>query len=182
MNHLLARLLPELAQAERSAAEHPAREAQRLASYPPGRAMHDIAAHADGTCRALSEILRRIAPDARAGAGMGTWFSIMRERVTDLWISREGSYRQTLLGLHHTMDLLDLVVAAADEDDRTDLARWATATRDERAPLLLQCTAELAWFGHHPDIAAAPAKSGTTPRVLHAVTTTAGAILRRAAA
>jgi hypothetical protein len=80
---------------------------------------------------------------------MGT----LRRAVFDRMMSREKSYRATLLGMHHGVDCALLTRAAAGVCGRADITSFLTEWLDERRPLVEDCTHQLAWFATHPEIA-----------------------------
>jgi hypothetical protein len=150
-DELLDTLLTEMAQTERSAVEHPRKEAARFAGgAPPVLALLAVADHAE---RALVEIERF--PDGSSGLGeaIGRTFSAVRDAVADRLVSREKSYRGTLLGLQHGVDCALLVRAVADAGGRADVVAFLDRWLAERQPLVAACRGALEWFAHNPDLA-----------------------------
>lgn len=154
---LLRSLMRELFQSERSAQRHPRVEAQRLPDTPPGRALEAVARHAD----AISEELPRRAqkhglPVSLAGLAAGSTFSQLRRNVFDLFMDVETSYRATLLGMRHGLDVMRMLreagMAAGDEE----LAEWSERIYEARAPLVEECAQQLSWFAKNPEKATTP--------------------------
>jgi hypothetical protein len=150
---LLQHLLTEMVQTEESAREHPRKEAARfVAGDPPAVAMLAVAEHAE---RALPALERLTGPPSRGlGKAIGSTFSAVRDLLGDRLISREKSYRGTLLGLHHGIDCALLTQAVAWACGRTDVVAFCTDWVDQRRPLVARCQREMTWFAAHPDLAA----------------------------
>jgi hypothetical protein len=151
---LLERLVVELFQTEESARKHPGIEAGRLADTPPGRAMRAVAMHA---ARVLPE-LRRLAEaeglgSRSLGAFIGDAFSLARRLAFDRALDREKSYRGTLLGMYHGVDVVRLLRASARARGRDRIASFCEAWLDERIPLIDAAGRQLDWFGAHPALA-----------------------------
>lgn len=158
---LLGRLFVELFQTEESARKHPRVEAERLGDTPPGRAMRAVAGHA---VRVLPE-LRRLAEaeglgTRSAGSWIGDAFSLARRIAFDRMLDREKSYRGTLLGLYHGIDVVRLLRAAARAHGRDRIASFCDAWLDERIGLIEAAGRQLDWFGAHPALAV---ESSTSP-------------------
>lgn len=149
---LLKSLLLEMAQTERSAKEHPRKEADRLGlDEPPARALFAVADHAE---RVLPDLARLVGSRrARIGEAIGKVFSILRQTLGDKLVSKEKSYRGTLLGLHHGIDCALLTRAVASACQRTDLVEFLTTWLEEREPLVAECQREVRWFASHADLA-----------------------------
>jgi hypothetical protein len=149
---LLDALLIEMAQTERSAKEHPRKEANRLGvDEPPARALLAVADHAE---RRLPE-LERLVGSTRSSIGeaIGNTFSVLREALADRLVSKEKSYRGTLIGLHHGVDCALLTRAVASVCERPELVRLLTVWLEEREPLVARCQREVEWFAAHADVA-----------------------------
>jgi hypothetical protein len=158
-DRLLTSLIVEVFQAERSGTEHAPREAQRLGDTPPGRVMRDIG----DDCRRALEELRAIAsrpdiPQGSFGEKLGSMFSTVRERMGDVFVSRQMSYRGTLLGVHHGVDAILLLRGAAENAGDVEVVEWCMRTLDTRHPLLERAQHELSWFAREPARAMEPAK------------------------
>lgn len=152
-NPILARAWGELFQTERSAERHPLVEAERLGDVPPAAAMRLVSAHAT---RSLARLEALAGPRgheaAHAGRAVGDFFSNMRQKVADLTLTTEMSYRGTLLGMRHGVDLFTLVhyaAAAVDPELHAFTAEWLA----ERAQLVEAVARELAWFAANPELA-----------------------------
>jgi hypothetical protein len=145
---LLTTLLTEMFQTEKSAMEHPRKEAERLGSEPPGIAMLAVSEHAE---QAIRDLERLSCDGARNfGKAIGEVFSMVRDAVTDRLMSTEKSYRGTLLGLHHGIDCATLTRAVASECGDSELASFLSVWLQERRPLVYACEDELKWFARHP--------------------------------
>lgn len=172
---LLDTLVRELYQAERAAQRHGALEADRLGGVPPASAMRAVARDADAVLRELPALSRKLGlPVSPPGVSMGTLFSILRTTVADRLIDKERSYRGTLLGLRHGVDLVRLLRSAARTDKHKDLATWCGAWLERREPLVDEVAHHLTWFGRHPSQALAPVDSrswlGRAGRVIEGLT------------
>jgi hypothetical protein len=150
----------ELFQAERSATRHPRVESDRLGATPPGNAMDEIALHAEKQLDELDDIavLRGIA-DGAAPKAIGRVFSSIRDNLTDLTTSAEQSYRLTLLGVRHGIDLVRLLRELAIRADDRGLKAWTEGWLLRRVELAEQAEAQLEWFAEHPARALAPVRS-----------------------
>lgn len=155
----LSTLVHELFQTERSAKVHPIVEAERLGDVPPARALRAVSAHAE---RALAElpplVKRHQLPDSKVGRLVGSTFSTLRDRMFDLLLSAEKSYRGTLLGIRHGVDLVELIQYVAREAGDLVLVEWCGRWLERRRPLVEEVARELKWFAADPDRARAPAK------------------------
>jgi hypothetical protein len=151
---LLGRLFVELFQTETSALEHPRLEGERLGDSPPGRAMRAVSVHA---ARVLPELRRVAAAEGFATRSLGSWigdaFSVARRLAFDRVLDREKSYRGTLIGMYHGVDVVRLLRAAARARRRERIAAFCDGWLDERIPLVDAAGRQLDWFGAHPDIA-----------------------------
>jgi hypothetical protein len=154
--------LRELFQAERSGSRHPRVEAQRLGQGPPAAIMDEIASHASTALEELDDIARergvRPSDDMKA---IGRTLSGFRNQFADLTMTQEQSFRMTLLGVRHGIDLVrllrELALVAHDEDLRQWSERWLL----RRLDLAEQAETALEWFVANPHKAIAPAR--TTP-------------------
>lgn len=147
--------MTELFQTERSAYRHPIREAARLGDVPPAIALRAVAAHANEVLDELPELARaRGFTIAGVGAVIGEVFSDVRHFFADRLIDRERSYRGTLLGMRHGIDLVRLLRASAEDESDTELASWCERWANVRERLVAGVERELDWFGHHQTFAA----------------------------
>jgi hypothetical protein len=152
-NPILARAWGELFQTERSAERHPLVEAERLGDVPPAMPMRLVSAHATNSLATLEGLARsRGHGAATAGRAVGDFFSEMRQKLADLTLTQEMSYRGTLLGIRHGIDLVTLVHYAAAQVD-PELHAWTLEWIDERTRLVETATRELAWFAANPELA-----------------------------
>jgi hypothetical protein len=148
---LLVKLSRELFQTETSASWHCRREAETLGDTPPARALAALADHADGVLRELPELAKRHElPVSGLGHLVGRLFSTTRQRLLDRLIDAERSYRGTLLGIRHGMDLVQLMAHTADAIGDDELARWCRAWLEVRRQRAIDVEAELVWFARHP--------------------------------
>ena len=154
VQELLHTLFTELFQTERSADVHSTREADRLGGAPPALALRLVAAHAQGAMGEIVELAEaRGFADTRAGVGVGSMFSQFRDGLADHLISRERSYRVTLLGMRHGMDVVRSVRFVAEAAGDTGLSTFCQTWLEHRAPLVDRVAAELAWFARNPESA-----------------------------
>jgi hypothetical protein len=158
---LLGRLFVELFQTEESARKHPRIEAERLGDTAPGRAMRVVSDHAS---RVLPELRRLAAAERLESRSLGSWigdaFSVARRVAFDRMLDREKSYRGTLIGLYHGVDVVRLLRASARTDGRDRIAAFCDAWLDERIPLIDAAGRQLDWFAEHPQLAL---ESSTAP-------------------
>ena len=171
---LIAVLLVEAAQAERTVRSHCGREADRLGSTPPGWSMRAVANRAQ---RALRD-LRPLAQGRSEGLGredvpfsrrIGRMISDVRELGADILVSTEKSYRATLLEIHQAavafLLLEDAAVAAGDEELADYCHRWLA----ERTRLIGDAERDLAWFAANPERALGRAMPPLMNRLRRAV-------------
>lgn len=152
---LLRSLFRELFQSERSAMKHPRREAERLGSGPPAQALEAVTDHAKRVFAELCAAARASnVPVSRAGMAIGSLFSIARHVVLDRAVDTERSYRATLLGMRHGVDVVKLVRKVADASGRVELAGFCTRWLDDREPLVERVESAMSWFAEHPQRAA----------------------------
>jgi len=154
----LANLVRELFQTEESAKHHPLAEAERLGEVPPAEALRAVAVHARRTLAELPPLVRgHDLPVSDGGRTVGAAFSAIRERVADLMLTAERSYRGTLLGMHHGIDLVILIQSLARMEGDVELASWCEQWLERRRPLVEAAVQELAWFAANPARAREPA-------------------------
>lgn len=155
----LANLVRELFQTEESAKEHPMLEAERLGEVPPAVALRAVAAHARRTLAELPSLVRRHdLPVSNGGRRVGAAFSTIRNRFADLMLTAERSYRGTLLGMRHGVDLVILIQSVARMEGDGGLANWCDHWLERRRPLVEAAAQELAWFAANPARAREPAR------------------------
>lgn len=155
---LLISLFRELRQTERSAQVHGAREAKRV-SGAPQEALVAVSEHAARINRELPELMRsEELPTGRVGRAVGAMFSSIREAVADRLVDLERSYRGTLLGLRHGVDVIKMIRHLADACGRVEIGGFCTRWLDEREPMVARAEHAMSWFAHHPARAHARAR------------------------
>ena len=153
---LLASLVQELRQTERSAEVHGAREARRLRDATPARALEAVVAHAARVNHMLPAFIAREGLSrGRLGRLVGDVFSIVRQAILDRVLDEERSYRATLVGLRHGVDLVRMIRHVADASGRVEIGGFCTRWLDEREPLVADAEHAMSWFAHHPAAALA---------------------------
>lgn len=150
LRHLCDKLCRELAQSEQSALVHPAREARKLGPTAPGRALSAISEHARALRPELEVLCVRQAFGIRLGQLVGNTFSTLRTLLFDRLIDAEQSYRGTLLGVRHGIDLARLLREVALRRDQAGLVRFCERLLVERVALIQDAESALAWFADEP--------------------------------
>jgi len=157
---LFKRLGHELFQTETSAALHCRREAERLAGTPPAEALLAVANHAQDVLRELPALSALSSvPESKGGTLVGRIFSELRDKFADRVIDSERSYRGTLLGARHGVDLVRLLRSTAQQNGDAPLKAFCEVWLERRSPLVERVAEELDWFAQNPE--AATALSGT---------------------
>jgi hypothetical protein len=150
-HELLATLVRELFQSERSADRHPAREAERFGDSAPARALRAVSSHARQVLAELPAVVESARlPDSTAGRTVGEIFSLVRDNVADFLVDAERSYRGTLLGMRHGVDLVRMIQRVADASGQVEIGGFCTRWLAEREPLVHDVEAAMAWFAQHP--------------------------------
>ncbi|MGK4008266.1 hypothetical protein WMF31_36950 [Sorangium sp. So ce1036] len=163
----LASLVRELFQTERSAKTHPLVEAERLGDVPPAHAMRAISAHATAVLAELPSLMRvRGLPVSAGGSAVGEAFSALRDHLADHVLNKEKSYRGTLLGVRHGVDLVELIQYVATVEGDALLAAWCARWLSTRRPLVEAAADELAWLAARPALATQPAEEGPLAHLL----------------
>lgn len=158
---LLQSLVTELCQSERSALKHPRREADRLGHAPPAQALRAVCEHAERAGGDLDRAIRASGLSvSRLGVMVGSLFSFVRQTVGDRLIEQERSYRGTLLGFRHGVDLVKMIQRVADASGMVELGGFCARWLAEREPLVERVEHCMGWFAEHP----VPALE--TPRLL----------------
>ncbi|HET8935196.1 MAG TPA: Rieske 2Fe-2S domain-containing protein [Polyangiales bacterium] len=149
---LIRQLSHELWQTELSASQHCRREAERLGDLPPARALLAAAEHADSVLAVLPE-LGKGRPFANGGIGLalGKVFTEVRDTIADKLLTSERSYRGTLLGLRHGVDLVQSLRLAAARARDAQLTTFLESWQHRRVPLVEEVANQLGWFADHPD-------------------------------
>jgi len=159
-HELLRSLMRELFQSERSAMKHPRRQADRLGGGPPAQALQAVSEHA---ARSYGDLCAMASAgdlaSSRGGRVIGSLLSTARHVVLDRAVDAERSYRATLLGLRHGVDVVKLVRKVADASGRVELAGFCTRWLGEREPLVERVEAAMGWFAEHPQRAAEMARA-----------------------
>jgi hypothetical protein len=151
---LRASLMEEIFQTERSAQLHCAREAQRLGDSAPARALRACAQHAGAVEVELVAIARKHKlPEGGLGSMVGRVLSRARDLVIDRLIDEERSYRGTLLGLRHGLDVVRMMQHVADASGQVEIAGFCTRWLAEREPLVEEVARAMTWFALHPKVA-----------------------------
>lgn len=172
---LIATLIRELFQTENSARLHPAREARRLGDVPPARSMLALSAHAAAVLDELPGVAASCGlPPSVGGLTAGRVFSEARDKAIDLFLTAEKSYRGTLLGLRHGVDLVKLLRDTAEAADDHMLVAFCNRWLAKRVPLLADATGDLAWFGARPACALAPNHRGVFARLVRTLARAVG--------
>lgn len=168
----LANLVRELFQTEQSARRHPRVEIQRLGDVPPARVLRAVAAHADEALAALPGLVTQDRlPVSVGGRTVGAAFSVLRTQIADLFLNAERSYRATLLGMRHGVDLVVLLEQVARRDGAEALARWCDDWLERRRDLLEDAERALSWFAEHPERAQEASEDRPLARAFHALLT-----------
>lgn len=151
LDKLLRNLLHEVYQTETSAVKHCQREANRLGDSAPAQALLAVSKHAQEAMPALIDICRRAQLPVSAAGGMaGAFLSQFRDKLADRLIQSERSYRVTLLGIRHGIDLMRVVSATADAANELALEEFCQSWLGTRIVLAERVEEELQWFVRHP--------------------------------
>lgn len=153
---LLSNLARELFQTEVSAVRHCRREARRNPGTGPAIALSSVAQHADRALVELTALARREdLPVSKFGTLLGETFSQVRDKVADHMLDAERSYRATLLGIRHGVDVVHMFGSTAALARREAIADWAELWLLERMRLMLIVEHQLDWFASHVERALA---------------------------
>lgn len=149
---LRMKLCRELAQSERSALVHTRREARRLGDISPAHALLAISAHAEALRPPFEALMVKRQPrrGIQVGRIVGEWFSTMRHLIADRVIDVERSYRGTLLGMRHGVDIVRLLREVALRDHDAHLVRFCDEFLLDRLALIEGAEQALAWFAEQP--------------------------------
>ncbi len=157
---LLRSLMREFFQTETSAVQHCRREALRYGDAPPASALLAVAEDARQVLRKLPALAESMGmPVSRLGVLTGAFFSEMRERVFDRLLPSERSYRGTLLGIRHGIDLVSSMRHVAESLGTEALFDFCDSWLTRRTILMNQVEDELAWFARHPQRALVSARA-----------------------
>jgi hypothetical protein len=151
LRSLLKSLTREFFQTETSAVKHCRREADRLGEASPARPLREIASQAEQFLKQLPLIAKANGlPKSAGGVAVGKLFSQTRDKLFDRLIRSERSYRGTMLGVRHGVDLVQLLAPAAREARLPELSEFCERWLAARQPLVASLERELAWFAKHP--------------------------------
>jgi hypothetical protein len=151
---LLERLFHELFQTETSAARHPRVQARKLGDTPPAHALEAVARHAEQVRRQLPVLARAAGlSTSLTGRLIGSVFHWLRHALFDRVVDAERSYRATLLGLRHGLDLVRLLREVADREGLDLLVEWCDDWAIARTPMVEAAACELYWFAEEPESA-----------------------------
>jgi hypothetical protein len=89
-------------------------------------------------------------PISPGGRIVGKVFSAVRHLFADRVIEAERSYRGTLLGIRHGIDVMRLLEQVAMVLNDAELANWCEDWLDTRNDLVARVEEGLAWFARHP--------------------------------
>lgn len=155
---LLRNLTREVFQTEVSASRHCRREARRNPGSPPAQALLAVAEHADKALETFSQQARTAnLPASTMGGLLGATFSELRERVADHLLDAERSYRATLLGVRHGIDVIKMFGLTAALARHDALAQWAEEWLATRTTLASELERQIEWFAVHAERALARA-------------------------
>jgi hypothetical protein len=147
LSELRQKLCRELAQSERSAMVHPRREARRLGDIPPAQALIALADHAEELRPRFEALMAKRQPKGRRiGSAVGQAFSTLRHGLLDRLIASERSYRGTLLGFKHGLDVARLLREVALREHDLLLVRFCDEMLIERSALVERAEQALTWF------------------------------------
>jgi hypothetical protein len=147
----LTSLTRELFQTETSAARHCRREADRLGESEPALALRAVADHADAILSELPGLAERNGmPISKGGKMTGALFSQLRDKMFDMLIDSDRSYRGTLLGCRHGLDVVRMLQHLACEMGKPDLDAFCAAWLNTRTVLVQKVEDELKWFAKNP--------------------------------
>ena len=154
--NLLHSLLREMQQTERSALLHCGKEATRLGSHGPIAPLQAIVTHATEVEPKLTElVIEQRVPWPRVGDLAGRAMSFLRSVGFEGLAGHERSYRGTLLGVRHGMDVARMLRQVAINAANRPIAAFASEWLAGREPLILPLADGLRWFAAHPGVARA---------------------------
>lgn len=131
---------------------HTRREARRLGDVPPAHALAALGEHARSHRTELDLVACRNQPERglQIARAIGQTFSALRTLLFDRMIDTERSYRGTLLGFRHGIDvarlLREVAIKAGDERLVTFIDDWMP----RRLELIAHAERALAWFAEVP--------------------------------
>jgi hypothetical protein len=141
----------ELFRLETEAVKHYVREARRLGSASPARVLLRLAHQSERLVGQLPDVARAHAlACCFHSASIGAFFSAAGSKLVERWTRSERSYRTTMLGVHQSMDVMQLLASTAREAGLTELERFCATWLEARRPLVHALESELVWFAKHP--------------------------------
>jgi hypothetical protein len=161
LQKLREKLCRELAQSEHSAEVQPRREAKHLGDTPPAAALLAIADHAAAMRPRFDALIpgRRASPrGVLIARAIGEMFSTLRRAVFDRLIDTERSYRGTLLGVDHGIDLVRMLRAVAIRETDQPLVDLCEDWLTTRIALVEEAQLALDWFAARPELALQPGR------------------------
>jgi hypothetical protein len=99
---------------------------------------------------------------SHAGALVGAALSELRDKLSDPLIHSERSYRGTLLGTRHGLDLVKMIAFAADATGKLPFESFGQSWLTTRTVLVLRAEAAMSWFAQHPHEASRFARAPLT--------------------
>ncbi|HYO96348.1 MAG TPA: hypothetical protein VER33_17640 [Polyangiaceae bacterium] len=155
---LIAATFHELVQAERSASVQTRAEAERLHATPPGYAMAQIADDAAEALPKLEQLVESRNFGCVDRATMSYLVSIFREGIVDRMLNKEMSYRTTLLGVRHGIDLVRMLWELGIASDDRELVAWCDTWLTRRFARVSEAEGAFSWFALNPALAMEPAR------------------------
>lgn len=154
LERLREKLCRELAQSERDAVVHTEREARRLGEAPPALALRAISEHASALRSQFDEVCGSDqSVGLKIGRAVGSLFSALREVLFDRMIDSERSFRATLLGCRHGVDVARLLREVALREGNARLVDFCDAMLIDRLCMIEHAEQTLAWFADEPALA-----------------------------
>jgi hypothetical protein len=149
---LLRVLMREFFQTETSAVQHCRREALRYGDAPPAAALRAVADDASQVLRKLPALAETAGlPVSKLGVLTGALFSEVRDKVLDRLVQAERSYRGTLLGVRHGVDLVYSLRHVAETMGNEPVFDFCEGWLTRRIVLMDRVEEELVWLARHPE-------------------------------
>lgn len=151
LHRLREKLCRELAQTEHDAQRHVTRQARRLGAVPPADLLRAIAASAEHLWPELVAIIgAEQPPGIELGRAVGALLSNLRHFLFDRLSDAERSFRRTLLGLRHGVDVARLLREVAVREDDARLVHFCDRLLIDRLELIERANETLGWFAEQP--------------------------------
>jgi hypothetical protein len=110
-----------------------------------------VADHADVVLGELPALARRNdMPVSKGGRVTGALFSQLRDKMFDMLIDSDRSYRGTLLGCRHGLDVVRTLQQLSKCMGNLELDAFCTGWLNTRIVLVQRLEDELSWFAQHP--------------------------------